>query len=474
MAVSWVRAMPLNLLMLVLVLFLGYIVIAYSKRYMHGEEGQARYLLWLQFLLAAVVVVVTTDHLLIFVAAWVCISLTLHQLLMFYPERPRAALAAHKKFLLARLAESMLLGASILLYSHHETWRLSEILATAGQRPLALTEQVAMLLIAVTAMIKCAQLPVHGWLIQVVEAPTPISALLHAGVINLGGFLLLLYAPLFSQATAAQWLVLLIAGPSTVLAALVMTTRVSVKVRLAWSTSAQMGLMLIECALGLYELALLHLIAHSTYKAYAFLNSGSAVTEHLRIRMVRQSSPGKAVWLLSLLISAALVSLWVFLSGYSGVFSPWVLLTLGLAFGMATSTGASGAGRWKPVVGSIFLAVLLIACYDLLKTLAGLALYYPAPVISDAGIWADIWVTVLFVALALAAWVLRYRADARPVQQFSVLLFAGFYADEWFTRTTLQLWPTRLPMRPGLKSIDRIAALPHTNKSVHRSQEQAA
>ncbi|WP_350609572.1 proton-conducting transporter membrane subunit, partial [Pseudoalteromonas sp. 41-MNA-CIBAN-0057] len=86
------------------------------------------------------------------------------------------------------------------------------------------------------ALIKCAQLPMHGWLIKVVEVPTPVSALLHAGVINLGGFLLILFAPLFIQAAAAQWLILIIAGLTTVISALIMTTRISVKVRLAWST----------------------------------------------------------------------------------------------------------------------------------------------------------------------------------------------------------------------------------------------
>ena len=116
---------------------------------------------------------------------------------------------------------------------------------------MGVAETVAAILLAITALIKCAQLPLHGWLIQVVEAPTPISALLHAGIINLGGFLLLSFAPLIAFSVDAQWVLLIIAGLSTLISALVMMTRISIKVKLAWSTCAQMGLMLIECALGL-------------------------------------------------------------------------------------------------------------------------------------------------------------------------------------------------------------------------------
>ncbi|MCD8530638.1 MAG: NADH-quinone oxidoreductase subunit L, partial [Saccharospirillaceae bacterium] len=267
----WLSDHPLRLTLLLLLSVMALVVVKFSRRYLAADPGFGRYLRWLLLTLAAVALVFISNHLLLFALGWIAISLALHQLLMFYPDRPRAALAAHKKFLLARLAESSLLIAFYLLWQHHGTATIDTLL-NAYQTPavLSLNEQVAAVLIALTALIKCAQLPVHGWLIQVVEAPTPVSALLHAGVINLGGFLLILFAPLFLQVAAAQWLVLLVAGLTTVLAALIMTTRISIKVRLAWSTSAQMGLMLIECALGLVELALLHLLAHSAYKAWAF------------------------------------------------------------------------------------------------------------------------------------------------------------------------------------------------------------
>ena len=106
------------------------------------------------------------------------------------------------------------------------------------------------MLFVLAAVLKTALLPLHGWLIQVMEAPTPVSALLHAGVVNIGGFILIRLAELISLAPVAQ-VVLVVAGSlSAVLAGLVMLSRVSIKVRLAWSTCAQMGFMLAQCGLG--------------------------------------------------------------------------------------------------------------------------------------------------------------------------------------------------------------------------------
>ena len=134
---------------------------------------------------------VLTDHLLVLLAAWVVISLALHHLLLFYPNRLRALVAAHKKFLFARFAEILLLAAVVLLHAHHGSWRISEIVAAYPVPALSPAEYAAAVLLAAAALIKCAQLPLHGWLIQVVEAPTPVSALLHAGIVNLGGYLLI-------------------------------------------------------------------------------------------------------------------------------------------------------------------------------------------------------------------------------------------------------------------------------------------
>ncbi|HMY37862.1 MAG TPA: NADH-quinone oxidoreductase subunit L, partial [Marinagarivorans sp.] len=392
--------------LLVLVSLLGWLIYRYGASNFRGDQDGPRFLRGLAGVLLAVQTLLLADHLLLFWAAWVMVSISLHQLLLFYPERPRARLAAHKKFLIARSAEALLALAIGLLYSQSGSFSLAANMAQLTGGELAWPLTLAALCLALVALLKCAQLPLHGWLIQVVEAPTPVSALLHAGVINLGGVLLLLFAPLISQVAVAQWLLLLVAAPSAVLAALIMTTRISVKVRLAWSTCAQMGLMLVECALGLYELALLHLFAHSCYKARAFLTAGSAVNEHqleqLGAALGCRPLPQLAHWLgacalaLPLLAGAAWVmaGLW---PGPSGSFVPWLLLGLAFTSWAAQHLAKQGvAGPVGSVLHRLYLlgsgaatVSVLIAVYLGLKTAIALGLPTAHGAVSLA---ADLWV----------------------------------------------------------------------------------
>lgn len=439
----WLNPSMLAPVMLVLVSFIGLVIARYSRNYLEGEVRQAYYLKRLQFTLGAVSIVVLSNHLLVLVLGWTFISLGLHGLLMFYPERPRAVLAAHKKFLFARLAEVCLLAASLLLYAHHGTWAISAILADYPVDSLSGTQTAAAVLLAVTALIKCAQLPVHGWLMQVMEAPTPVSALLHAGVVNLGGYLLLLFAPLLVQATAAQWLLLVVGGATMVLASLVMMTRISVKVKLAWSTCAQMALMLVECALGLFELALLHLLAHSCYKAYAFLNAGSAVEQHVMRRLAPPSRPGGLAWMGAALLAALLVLPLPALTGATHLFSPWLLMAAAITVLLAER----GPGAWPAM---LLPAALMVAAYTMQKLGAGLLVEHRVPAAADYG---DAWVMLLAAVLFGGYWLLRYSPRGPLAHRFSIALFAGFYLDEWATRTTLRIWPTKLPKRTNAKCL---------------------
>lgn len=443
-----VATQNVNMIMLLLVLTIGFVVTQFATTYMQREPDSARFWQWLLLTLAAVIVVVISNHLVMLLLAWAAISLSLHKLLTFYPERPRAALAAHKKFILARSAELLLASAIALLYMQHHTFYLNELInhfnqvATSPDLSLTVTEQVAAVLIALVALIKCAQLPVHGWLMQVVEAPTPISALLHAGVINLGGFLLLVFAPLFMQAEIATWLVLLVAGFTTVIAALVMATRVSIKVRLAWSTSAQMGLMLIECALGLYELALMHLIAHSIYKAYAFLNSGNAVFDALKSELAPNKKPNLTQWIIASLIAVVLTGGAIWLTQSQAAWSMWLLLALAVTSLLAERFSQNSATKLWLLLP---FAAIIFACYSVLKWLFSHAIELPVLLSQSAGSIADIFLCLLFLGLFGISLCLQYGSNKPWVKRLSISLFAGLYLDEWLTRLTLRVWPTRLP-----------------------------
>jgi len=430
---------PIALLVTVLVSFIGYIVLKYAHRNLSDDPDNRRFLTGYLTTLLAVSVTVTTNHLVVFALGWIAISLSLHRLLLFYPERPRAKLAAHKKFLFARSAELLLIVAFVLLYLTHQTNDISVILSQYPQNEMTVSDQLVGVLLAAVALIKCAQLPLHGWLIQVVEAPTPVSALLHAGIINLGGFLLLTFAPLLGGAVIAQWLLLIVAGLSCVLASLVMMTRISIKVRLAWSTVAQMGLMLIECALGLYELALLHLVAHSCYKAHAFLASGETVSHYLRAQCADNALPGARHWLASAACIAIFASLGIAFTGTPTIVSPWILIgiaTLTLLAYHFRSASLKSCMQALGLGGFALLAYLVLGNF-----IQGLTpVTFQAP-----GLLADVWVSGLFITLFLGFMFLQYAPKHRFAKQSFIALNAGFYLDEWATRITLRLWPISLP-----------------------------
>jgi NAD(P)H-quinone oxidoreductase subunit 5 len=333
----------LGLLVALLVALLGWVIINFSYRYLTGDAGQSRFIRAMLFTLLSVSVLLLSRDLLTIVIAWTGTSIGLHYLLTHYQTRKMAQIVAHKKFLVSRLAELCLIAALILIYQTTGTLWLDELNAylvslRASSQALPGSVHAAAVLIALAAILKTAQLPLHGWLIQVMEAPTPVSALLHAGIVNIGGFVLIRLAELISMAPLAQLSLVFVGSITAVLASLVMMTRISIKVRLAWSTCAQMGFMLLEIGLGLYELALLHLMAHSLYKAHAFLSAGATV-ELARNRdfFTHRGAARSPRWyafvaLVSGLLVAASLAVWQqLLPGLNLPLVTIVIVTLGLA-----------------------------------------------------------------------------------------------------------------------------------------------
>ena len=435
--------------MLLLVSFVGAIITAYSARYLDGEPGRGRFLSRLMLTLAAVSVLVLSNNLLLLALAWVATSLSFHQLLVFYADRPRAVAAAHKKFLVSRLGDLSLLGAVGLVGASLGTYELDLVLARlpeASQWPGTLS--AAALLFAASAILKCALLPFHGWLIQVMEAPTPVSALLHAGIVNIGGFLLIRVSPLMIEAPAAQFLLVAAGGVTAVVAALVMTRQTSVKVTLAWSTCAQMGFMLLQCGLGAYAIALLHLLAHSLYKAHAFLSAGGAVERYRVARLLDAPPPGSAAaWVAAPLLAAAALVPPALAFGFSPASQPalWALaavLVLG-ATPPLIQAAAGGLPRPLALCGVVTLGGLYLAWHGIAQWLAPGVVATGRP---DLGALAL--VGLLFGALYAAQAVGALRPGGALTGRLEPHLQAGLYLDELFTRAAFRLWPPRAPDRP--------------------------
>lgn len=279
-----VRLDAVSATMLLLVAFVGWIVVRYARTYLDGEERQGYFIGWLCATLAAVLLLVQSGNLGQLFLAWIATSAGLNRLLLFYSERVAAQRAARKKRLFSRIGAASLAGALVLLWGYFGTGDIAAINALARESAAAWPVVAAAGQLALAAVLKSAQFPTHGWLTEVMEAPTPVSALLHAGVINAGGFLLIRLADVMVSAPGVLAVLAMLGGFTALFGALVMLTQSSVKTSLAWSTVAQMGFMILQCGLALFPLALLHIVAHSLYKAHAFLASGGAVEQVAAIR----------------------------------------------------------------------------------------------------------------------------------------------------------------------------------------------
>jgi NAD(P)H-quinone oxidoreductase subunit 5 len=428
------QASSLGLILAVLVQLLGTVIGGFSARYLQGEDGQRRYVAALAGVLAAVHLLLMADHWLVLIAAWALVGVVLQQLLCFYPERAFARLAAHKKRIADRVADGLLIMAAALAWTEVGSGSLSALWTHLDREGMSTALQLSAVALVLAVVLRTALLPVHGWLIQVMEAPTPVSALLHAGVVNLGGFVLIRFAPLLEQAAPARALLLVFGLSTAVLAGMVMLTRISIKVRLAWSTVAQMGFMLVECALGFYTLAALHLVGHSLYKAHAFLSS-SSVVRATRLQALHSASSPSAFSVALAPVLAFAVVLSVQALPDHPAWPWWWSAVLGLAWAPllwlpAVPARLSSRGR------QTLLGLLMVGGLTATTLLA-----HALPLgLSDAPHEALGWVAMLgMAAVYLCLALLQLRPQA--LSNWRRWSYAGFYMDEAFTRMALQCWP---------------------------------
>jgi NAD(P)H-quinone oxidoreductase subunit 5 len=298
--------------MLVLVSFVGFVVSRYSVRYLDGEADQGNYFRWLSLTIGGVSLMVIVGNLLWLCASWVLVSVGLHHLLLHYGERPGARRAAWTKFTFSRIGDICFVLAILLTYSTFGTLEIAELLRQLEflqpGNPLAPQVQAIAWLLMAVAITKSAQFPFHVWLPDTMETPTPVSALMHAGVVNAGGYLLIRLSPLMTHAPVVLHVLAAIGVVTIIFAAVVMMTQTNIKRSLAFSTVAQMGFMMLQCGLGAFSAAMLHILAHSLYKAHAFLGSGSVVAASVTSRgpkPVARRGPDR--WL-SLLAAAIVAS----------------------------------------------------------------------------------------------------------------------------------------------------------------------
>ncbi len=426
--------------MLLLVTFVGWVVIRYARTYLDGEARQGAFTGWLCLTLAAVALLVTAGNLFQLMAAWIATSLFLHRLLLFYPRRIAARRAGRKKFITARLGDASLLSAALLLFAADRTSDIGTILAAARSGSGGGLAVGAAIFLAIAAMLKSAQFPSHGWLTEVMETPTPVSALLHAGVINAGGFLLIRFAEIMLLAPGVLAALVVIGGFTALYGSLVMLTQPAVKTSLAWSTVAQMGFMILECGLALFPLALLHIVAHSLYKAHSFLASGGAVERVAAIRRPGPVAVPKAGAVLRAFLSALVIYALVGAGFGFGHKSPQAIalgaiLIFGVAYLLAQGF-ADAAPRALTRRTAVYAVATSVSYFALQWAATSLtANVLPAPPVPGPLEWALIALAVAsfgLVAIVQAMFPLwAYHPAAAGLR---VHLSNGFYANAIFDR----------------------------------------
>ena len=274
----------LTVLLWAVVTFFSGIVHSYSRRYMAGSVRETRFFLAAFGFTLTVMALVAADHVLLFGSLWLAMGTVMAALIGTIDgwKQAQAAAAIARRYFIA--------SSALLAVALAALWRATGLTTISGigaasdslGGPLWLVAAVALVL---AAMIQSALVPFHGWLLSSMTAPTPASALMHAGFVNAGGVLLTRFAPVITVDSALMLAVVAVGAASAGGGKLLKSVQTDVKGKLGCSTVGQMGFMIMQVGLGFFGAAITHLVLHGFYKAYQFLSSGE---------QVEQTSPTRA------------------------------------------------------------------------------------------------------------------------------------------------------------------------------------
>ncbi len=282
----------LTAVMLILVTTVSTLVHIYTIGYMHGEPGYARFFAYIALFTFSMLMLVMADNLLQLFVFWEAVGLSSYLLIGHWYERPSACAAATKAFLVNRVGDfGFILGLFLVWYSfgsldYATVFAHAQDLASKTTNllgPFGGTWDVSVmtmicLLLFTGAVGKSAQVPLHVWLPDAMEGPTPISALIHAAtMVTAGVFMVARLSPLYNLSPAALTVVAVIGGITMMLGATIALTQTDIKRVVAYSTMSQLGYMVMACGLGAYSAGMYHLLTHGAFKALLFLGCGSVI-----------------------------------------------------------------------------------------------------------------------------------------------------------------------------------------------------
>jgi len=454
--------------MMVLISGIGTLIYLYSLRYMRQESGRARYHTLLSLTIAVLLCMVSSGNLLLLFLCWQLLSWLL-SFLAYNHVHPPTARGAFRTFAMLRFGDVGFLAGIILAYSLYGTLDLQELFARVAREqdtfsfwpggPALQASTAVTLLLFIGAMSKSAQVPLHMWLPDSLYAPTPVHALLHAGIINAGGFLINRLAPLYGASPMTLHLVFAVGLCTALLGAGMMLAQNDIKKTLGYSTIGQMGYMIMECGLGAFALAVFHLIAHGLFKATIFLNCGNVI--HLARQEPRRpeahqktgaaaASPddeegagfSTVAWLTGF-VTTLILPLVILLAAHGALSLPMrdsQGAVIFLFFSWVTSSQAILTLYRVRAIASRKVAALMLATLVavvltyLLAAEAFTYFLYPAP--GEVGYY--------FQAAALPSWL--FDGIVAVTSLFVIVGWMGLYAK---SRGTTMPLPGRLPERLG-------------------------
>jgi NADH-quinone oxidoreductase subunit L len=268
---------PLSILMMLVVAGVGSLIVGYSIGYMDGEDEERRYFAYMALFVFSMLTLVLAGNYLILLAGWGLVGLCSYLLIGFHHERPSAIAAAKKAFIMNAAGDATMALALFLLIWNLGTLDYLQSFEHVGELSGTVATLVALGLLG-GAVAKSAQIPLHTWLPDAMEGPTPVSALIHAATMVCAGvYLIARLHPLFEQAEFVQNLAAGLGAATLLVAGLIALVQVDIKRVIAYSTMSQIGYMFVGVGIGAYANGMFHLMTHAFFKALLFLGAGIVI-----------------------------------------------------------------------------------------------------------------------------------------------------------------------------------------------------
>jgi len=281
---------PLSTMMMLIVSGVGALIVLYSVGYMDGDDEERRYFAYITFFVFSMLMLVESGNMLLLLVGWGLVGLSSYLLIGFWHERESAVAAAKKAFIMNAFGDATMALALFVLIAHANSLEYATAFATAGHLSQTTVDLVALGLLG-GAVAKSAQVPLHTWLPDAMEGPTPVSALIHAAtMVTAGVYLLARLNPIFQDAKNVALLGAALGAITLLMAGLIALVQTDIKRVIAYSTMSQIGYMFMAVGVGAYSNGMFHLMTHAFFKALLFMTAGlviHAISDEQDIRKLR-------------------------------------------------------------------------------------------------------------------------------------------------------------------------------------------